>query len=108
MQHLPRARARTCRKSCLIFQTEKVGLQPIEFDHRASEVCVLARARVIDPKQCLIGELNVSISTAFCAQNLDLRSKHLSRVRVLVRKLNVHLPVRLDLMQLKLGCAFVD
>jgi hypothetical protein len=90
MQHLPRVRARTCRKSCLIFQTEEVGLQPIEFDHRASEVRVLARmrvlarARVIDPKQCLIGELNVSISTAFCAQNLDLRSKHLARVRVLV------------------------
>jgi hypothetical protein len=31
----------------------------------------------------LNGELNVSISTAFCAQNLDLRNNHLARVRVL-------------------------
>jgi hypothetical protein len=32
----------------------------------------------------LNSELNVSISTAFCAQNLDLRSKHIARVRVRV------------------------
>jgi hypothetical protein len=65
------------------------------------------RCRLFVPKLSLIGELNVSISTAFCAQNLDLRSKHLARVRVLVRKLRVLLSVRLILMQLKLRSDFV-
>jgi hypothetical protein len=78
------------------------------FDHRFEPFNFLIVARgIIVPKLSLIGELNVSISTAFCAQNLDLRSKHLARVRVLVRKLSVLLSVRLVLMQRKLGCAFV-